>query len=291
MENALPDQDKTGSALNAQRFQMLEDIARELSGDVVFPTYFDAAIRLRKIMQEPNQSLDNIANALGLEPLIATKLLHLANSALYSAGSGEIRSLKAAISRLGLDIVRTTSLAIAMSQLLRSKDMATFSELTRTLWEHSMRTASAAHVIARQLTRIKPDEAMLAGLVHDLGAFYMLYRATQYPELRARPDTVRYLIIQWHESIGHTLLLALGLPEDLAEAVRDHDQPRQSPPAAPRTLSDVVYVANLIAGGTHEWLHQDAERGSAERQTLDPAYLALLGEIEEHTQEMLATFA
>jgi HD-like signal output (HDOD) protein len=286
-----PDQDKTGSALNAQRFQMLEDIAQELSGEVVFPTYFDAAIRLRKVMQDPNQSLEGIANALAIEPLISTKLLNLANSVLYNPSGSQVRSLQNAIARLGLETTRSTALAIAMNQLLRAKDMANFSDLTRNLWEHSLRTASAAYVIARRLTRFKPDEALLAGLVHDLGAFYMLYRATQYEELRARPDTVRYLIIQWHESIGHTLLIALGLPEDLAEAVREHDQPRLSPPAVPRNLTDIVYIANLMAGGAHEWVHQDAEKGIIERQTLDPAYLALQDEIDERAKEMLTTFA
>lgn len=285
------DQDKTGSALNAQRFQMLEDIAHELSGEVVFPTYFDVSIRLRKVLQDPNQSLDGIAGVLGLEPLISTKLLHLANSVIYNPAGNEVRSLQSAIARLGLDTVRSTALAIAMHQLLRSKDMADFTDITRSLWEHSLRTASAAYVVTRRLTRFKPDEAMLAGLVHDLGAFYMLYRATQYQELRTRPDTVKYLIMQWHESIGHTLLIALGLPEDLAEAVREHDQPRAQPPSVPRNLSDIVYVSNLLAGGSHEWLHQDADTGTIERQKLDAAYLALQDEIAERTAELLATFA
>ena len=44
---------KTGDDLKAQRFQMLEDIAKELSGEVVFPTYFDAVLRLRKVLQDP----------------------------------------------------------------------------------------------------------------------------------------------------------------------------------------------------------------------------------------------
>ena len=63
--------------------------------------------------------------------------------------------------------------------------------------------------------RINPDQAFLAGLVHDLGAFYMLYRAAQYEELRMRPDTVKYLMLQWHEGIGVSLLNALGLPEEI----------------------------------------------------------------------------
>ena len=71
--------DKKGDALKAHRFRMLEDIAKELSGDVVFPTYFDAVLRLRKVLQDPDQSISGIAAAVLIEPLISAKLLHLAN--------------------------------------------------------------------------------------------------------------------------------------------------------------------------------------------------------------------
>ena len=68
-------QDKTGDALKAQRFQMLEDIAKELQGEVVFPTYFDAVLRIRKALQDPNHSIGELANSISTEPLISAKLL------------------------------------------------------------------------------------------------------------------------------------------------------------------------------------------------------------------------
>ena len=56
--------DKVGEALKAQRFQMLEDIARELSsGSVVFPTCFDAALRLRKELQNPDLPIPRMVKA------------------------------------------------------------------------------------------------------------------------------------------------------------------------------------------------------------------------------------
>jgi hypothetical protein len=116
----------------------------------------------------------------------------------------------------------------------------------------------------------------------------MLYRATQYDELRQRPDTVKFLIMQWHESIGHALLIALGVPEDVAEAAREHDQPRQLPPI-PRNLSDIVYAGNLLAGGMFEWLGQDA-RCTVEFPPLSDEYLQLADEIDAHEKEMLAIF-
>ena len=277
--------DKKGDALKAQRFQMLEDIAKELAGEVVFPTYFDAVLRLRKVLQDQNQSIAGIAQAVSLEPLISAKLLHLANSVAFNPMGREVVDLKSAIARLGINTIRATSLSIVMNQLLRAKDMADFSELTHNLWEHSIQTAAAARILAVNAGRLNPDEAMLAGLIHDLGAFYMLYRATQYDELRQRPDSVKYLIIQWHESIGVSLLNAIGIPEEIVEATIDHDHLRPTPSPI-RTLSDVVYVANMLAGGHFEWLMQDNPDASNEIEALNEKYAALKPDIEALASEM-----
>jgi HD-like signal output (HDOD) protein len=284
------DRDKKGDALKAQRFQMLEDIAKELAGEVVFPTYFDAVLRLRKVLQDPNQSIGGIAAAVSIEPLISAKLLHLANSVAFNPEGRGVVDLKSAITRLGLNTVRSASLSIVMTQLLRAKGMAEFSELTHALWDHSVKSAAAARVIARSMPRLNADEAMLAGLIHDLGAFYMLYRATQYEELRHRPDSVKYLIIQWHESIGVSLLNALGIPEEIVDATVDHDHIRPTPSPI-RTLTDVIYVANMLAGGHFEWLMQDQPESPAELAVLEEKYGHLKPEIEALTAEMHAAFS
>src|ERR1035437_10253313 len=151
--------DNVSEDLNAQRFQMLEDIARELAGVVVFPTSFDTALRLRKELQNPDLPTARIASIVSVEPLVATKLMQLAGSALYSPDGTPAQDLRAAISRLGVELVRTTALTIAMSQLIRSRDLETFCDLTQTLWNHSLKTAAAARILARAQTRINPDAA------------------------------------------------------------------------------------------------------------------------------------
>jgi putative nucleotidyltransferase with HDIG domain len=284
------DQDKKGEALKSQRFQMLADIAKELSGEVVFPTYFDAVLRLRKILNDPDRSIAEIAHAVAVEPLISAKLLQLANSAAYGTGGKQLVDLKSAITRLGLNAVRTSALSIVMTQLMRAKGMAEFSEITQSLWEHSIKTAAAASIVARQMPRQNAEEALLAGLIHDLGAFYMLYRATQYEELRHRPDTIKYLIIQWHESIGVSLLNALGLPEEIIEATIDHDHMRPTPMTI-RNLSDIIYIANMLSGGHFEWLMQDKPEIPSELDLLEEKYGHLRPEIEALTAEMRSSFA
>ena len=282
--------DKVGEALNSQRFQMLTDIARDLAGDVVFPTCFDTAVQLRQELQNADVPIARIARLVSVEPLIAAKLLHLANSVHYNPSGAPVRGLPEAVTRLGVSLVRTTALAVAMNQLMRSREMAVFSELTHDLWEHSIKTAAAARILARTRTRINPDEAMLAGLVHDLGAFYMLYRAMQYPELRARPESMRYLIVQWHESIGVTLLNALGLPIEIVEATIDHDQPRPVPTTL-RTLADVVYVANLLTSQNFDWLYPESATVSNEITLAVAAYSEILPQVDADAREMMAVFS
>jgi HD-like signal output (HDOD) protein len=276
------DTDKIGEELAAQRFGMLADIARELAGEVLFPTFFDAVLRLRKELQDPNVTLSRVARMVQLEPLIAAKLVRLANSAVYAA-LGAARDLPSAINRLGLDAVRTTAMSVAMGEILHAKEMAAFSTLAQSLWEHSIHCAAAARVLAQNHTRINAEEAMLAGLVHDLGAFYMLYRGAQYPELRERPDTLRHLIMQWHEAIGVTLLETLGLPQEIAQASAEHDHSRALP-GPPKTLEDIVYIANLLAGGYHAWLDRDA--ATEEARSFREKYAELLPEIESVAKEM-----
>lgn len=281
--------DKTGEALKAQRFTMLEDIAKELAGEVIFPTCFDIILRLRKLLNDPDASMASIAAGVSVEPLISAKLLQLANSAAFNAEGNRVTDLKTAITRLGLNAVRTAAMTIVMTQMLRAKGMSGFSELTRTLWEHTVRTAAAARIIAGTVPRMNPEEAMLAGLVHDLGAFYMLYRATQYDELRDRPDTIKYLMVQWHESIGVSLLNALGVPEVIVEATVDHDHLRPLPNPV-RSLGDVLYIANMLSGGHFEWLMQDQASGPDHLIPLEQKYAHLLPDIEALADEMRGSF-
>jgi HD-like signal output (HDOD) protein len=290
--NQRAEKDKIGEELAAQRFNMLADIARELTGKVLFPTCFDVVLRLRKELQNPNLSLPNLVRVIQLEPLVSAKLVRMANSAIYASSGQPIRDLPSAIHRLGVDAVRATALSVAMGEILQAKEMAGFSTFARSLWEHSIRSAVAARLLARTYARIRSEEALLAGLVHDLGAFYMLYRGVQYPELRERPETLRYLIVQWHEAIGASLLKTLGLPPEISQASVDHDHSRPVPDV-PKTLDDVVYIGNLLAGGYQAWLapNRDSRNSQGEPQDEEikffcEKYATLLPDIETEAREM-----
>ena len=226
-------------------FPILDDIARDLAGDVNFPTCLDAAVLVRNTLKDPFAELAQVAKVISVEPLICSKLLRMANSIAYNPYGREVTDVATAVSRLGFDVVRTTSLAVALDQMLKSRNLRAYEPLAKQVWEHSIQVAAIARVLARRLGRVNPDEALLAGLVHDIGIFYLLYRAADYPVYQKDPEAVQALLVGWHESIGENLLHALGMPATIIDAVRDHDQPGNV--ETPCTVKDMIYFANLLA--------------------------------------------
>lgn len=268
-------------------FRILEDIARDLSGDINFPICMDAAILIRNTLKDPFTNLARVAQIVGFEPLISSKLLRLANSVSYNPAGKAVSGLSTAIARLGFDVVRTTSLAVAMDQMLKSRNLANFDQIGQRFWEHSVQTSAISRVLARRLGRINPDEAMLAGLVHDIGIFYLLYRAAEYPEYRRDLPATFELLRGWHESIGESLLHILGLPESITEAVRDHHQLMAV--ETPCTVRDVLYFANLLADDDPLLLGADTDPVEAASRAADRArYIDLVEEAEEDIRELRA---
>lgn len=274
-----------------ERFQMLEDIARELAGPICFPCCLDVSLRARAVLKSPDTGIAEIIAIARADPLLSAQLLSLANSPAHNPGGRPTLNLSTAVERLGLPLSRALTLKLATEQMLGLKELVDFNTLSTLLWEHTISCAAAAQVLAGHFTRIPPEEAMLTGLLHDIGAFYMLHKANQYPELRTHPDTLQYLIVQWHESIGESLVTALGLPETIVRAIRDHDQPRDEV-SAPNSLAEVLYVANLLSGAVFEWQRNDVAASMITRPELEnPVYLALFDEIAAVRDELMAPFA
>lgn len=233
-------------------FRILQDIARDLSGEVVnFPTFLDITFRVRTALKKPDLTIEELATLVGAEPLMSTRIIRLANSVTLNRSGRAIVDVNAAIARTGMEAVRSVSFAVAMEQLLASKKMAPFAALSRRLWQHTMHVAALSRVLARKATRVAPDEAMFVGLIHDIGVFYLLSRAASFPELIAEPSELHQLLVQWHAEIGHALLAAMGLPEELLLAVQTHETDR--PVESLKTLADVLLVANKLANLEHPW--------------------------------------
>ncbi|MCL2345218.1 MAG: HDOD domain-containing protein [Desulfobulbus sp.] len=276
-------------------FKVLEDIARDLSGkEITFPTFLDITYRVRAALKDPNLNIEQLAKLVGAEPLMSAKIIRMANSVALNPSGREVADVKNAIVRVGMEAVRTVSFAVAMEQLLKQKQMKPFAAICQRLWEHTSYVAALCRVLARRLTKVNGDEAMFAGLVHDLGVFYLLSRAASLPELAADPVELHGLLIGWHDNIGHALLSALGSPEPVLVAVQEHENERAIRTIA--TLPDVLYVANKIANhGGFAWRDPELD-GVVDTTVLDALFdaqtlTAIIDESQEEVRSLKAALS
>jgi HD-like signal output (HDOD) protein len=150
---------------------------------------------------------------------------------------------------MGHNMVRSAAISFAMAQIRAASRLQGLDGLLQSLWETSTRVAAMSFVLARKLTRLNPDEAMLAGLLHNIGKLYIVTRAEKHPELFSDPAFMNEVIRDWHAAIGKAILENWEFADSMAEAIASQDDlGRESPDAA--DLSDVVAAALLIAGYT-----------------------------------------
>jgi len=269
--------------------KILEGIANDLPGQrVEFPTFLDIAFKIRALLKEEFPDMNKLVKLVSAEPLISAQIVRMANSVALNPMGKRVSDIKNAIIRVGTQKVRSIAFAIAMKQTLMGKGLIAFKEISKRLWEHSVYTAAFSKALAKRYGqgKIVEDEAVFAGLVHDIGAFYLLYCLTKYPELAKNPAEVEELMGAWHDSISHSLLSTMGLSEQTLLAVQEHDQQRQF--TTIETLSDLLYTANQLANVIAPWRpHPPATEDDFLSQMFDADTLQiLLGNAEDEIMSL-----
>jgi HD-like signal output (HDOD) protein len=254
-------------------FGFVQSLASELSsGCLDLPSFPEIAIRIRKVLADSKSSIEQVVRIVGAEPALAARLLRIANSASLNRSGRQITELRTAISRIGYNMVRSASLSFSMNQMRHDKKLAVFRVYLNDLWERSTNVAAYSYVLARNLSRVNPDEALLTGMMHGIGKLYILTRATEQPGLFGGDSELNEIMNDWHAPIGKAILENWEFPDVMAQAVADQDSSRDEDGAA--DLADVVAVSILIASygtdiaGLEVALHQHP---GARRLGLDEA--------------------
>ena len=129
---------------------------------------------------------DIVVRVVGSEPMLAGKLMNMANSAALNCSGRKIADLRQAVARVGFNIVRSAALAFAVEQLRRSPEFKHLEGPLDGLWKNSVQIAALSHVIARRFSSLNGDTALLAGLMHNVGRIYILTRASKAPDAHRR---------------------------------------------------------------------------------------------------------
>ncbi len=237
----------TSQAPSDVAFTFIRTLAAELSGRKVdLPSFPEVAVRVRRVLADPKSSVEQVVRVVGSEPALAARLLRIANSASMNRSGKQIADLRTAVSRIGYNMVRSASISFAMAQIRNSNKLAGLERHLEALWKSSTLVAAFAFVLARASTRVNPDEALLAGMMHGIGKLYVLTRASAHPQLFTDRRTLEDILKEWHPAIGKAILESWEFPDALAQAVGDqHDLDRAEADKA--DLSDVLAVSVVMA--------------------------------------------
>lgn len=131
------------------------------------PIIPDVASKIMSITESNfNISFKELEEIIMIDPMLTSRILKVANSALYARQS-EIVNLKMAIGLLGFNNIKSLVLLITASQF--SKKLTT-SDYMNKFWRHSIATAFIAkHIMHRRKERANEETAFVAGLLHDIG--------------------------------------------------------------------------------------------------------------------------
>jgi HD-like signal output (HDOD) protein len=234
------------SGNNSVEFAFVTALARELSGGKVeLPGFPDVAMRVRKVLQDEEVSADKLVRVVGAEPSLSARLLQLANSAAINRSGSRINDLRTAIMRVGFNLVRSSSISLAMSQMEKSKQLQAVREPLRALWQRSALVAAMASVVARRLTSANADTAALAGMVHGIGKLYILVRGVEFPGLFADAASYHRIEQMWHANVAKAVLESWELADDVVAAVHLQEDLEYTHDGV-ANLTDVLIIANLL---------------------------------------------
>lgn len=226
--------------------QLVEKIRQEIitaikNDQLVLPTLPEVALKVREVADDPNADIEKLCGVIGNDAALSARIIRVANSPLLRA-SRAIEDLRTALMRLGIHYTCNIATGLAMEQMFQATSDLVDMRM-REVWSRSSEVAGISHVLCKHYTRLRPDQATLAGLVHKIGVLPILTFAEDHPALLRDSLTLDTVIEQIHAPIGDLILKTWGFPEELAHIPSQHlDFGRN---IAKTDYADIVTVAML----------------------------------------------
>lgn len=207
--------------------------------------------RVLKELENPRVSLGMIAEYLGLDQALAALVLQMANSAALGYGRS-CSSLNDAVVRIGVKRLKSLLLAsVAVGPM--NRQLSGYRLGAGELWNHSVGTAVTAEWAARTLAYPDPEEAYVAGLLHDIGKLLLdQYVLTDYSQIILYVQ--KYNQPLWlveekligidHARVGGLIAQRWGFPAVLMDAITFHHYPSSA--HANVVLPAIVNLANYL---------------------------------------------
>jgi len=226
---------------NEQFLEHLQSDIRE--NKITLPTLPEVALKVRDAMESENVTAKEIADIVTTDAALSARLLQVANSPLY-AGRVPIEQVQMAVTRMGIKMVRSLVINLAMKQMFQPTTDSMEKHL-RALWSESVSVAALARALSQTVPHLEAEQAMLAGLIHNIGALPILTMAEGIPEFANDEERLDALLATLCPVVGQQILESWHFSESMVAVPANcydlnYDSGSQQP-----NYADVVIVARL----------------------------------------------
>ncbi|MFK5949450.1 MAG: HDOD domain-containing protein [Methylococcales bacterium] len=237
------------------QFKSVQDflvhVQKELDANrLVLPTLPEVALKVRDAVAKGESTSQELADMIVTDAALSARLIQVANSPLYR-GAQEVKNIQMAVTRLGSSTIRTLITSLVMQQMF-TPTTNLLEQYFRETWEQGVNVSSICRALATFTPHLNPDEAMLAGLIHQIGKLPILMLVEDIPEFKNSPSRLNKLLEKAHPPIGKIIMETWDFPEELKLVASEYvDFQRDSGDKA--DYVDLVQVAFLqsIAGTDH----------------------------------------
>lgn len=180
---------------------------------ITLPTLPEVALKVRDAVEREQSSANQIADIIASDAALSARLLQVANSPLYR-GRVAIDNLQMAVARLGVRLVRSLVVSLIMQQIFQATNDLLDAKF-RQVWEESVQIAALSRVLAANTNHLDKEQAMLAGLIHNIGALPILALAESHDELLEDAQELDRVIDALSPQIGQRILEIWDFSESL----------------------------------------------------------------------------
>ena len=183
--------------------------------DLVLPTLPEVALSIREAAEDSEISVSTLSKVIGRDAALSARLIKVVNSPLLRA-TQEVTDLHTAITRLGVNYSSNLAIGLVMEQIFHASSDVVEKKM-RDVWRKSLEIAGVSYALCRSYTQLKPDQAALGGLVHQIGVLPILTYAEDHYELLSDPVSLNHVIDHIHPVLGEKLLRVWEFPDMLVQ--------------------------------------------------------------------------
>ena len=192
--------------------------------------------------------IDQVELSLQQDPIMATQVVKLANSAAFRRTDQEVNSLKMAINFIGLDSLKQVVTAASLGGLMKVSPIY-FKLFGEKVWQHSITTAKYCEEAAKD-QGLDPYAAFFVGLIHDIGkiaVFKALVEAMQQSMPGIQPGSIHFrkMMSSMSKQLTVNIVKQWNLPQAIVLPLQQHMAYKAM--AEPCALTKILVQSKLLS--------------------------------------------